>query len=47
MALMISVVEANLAVRRTGGDVDTANDRVADAQKDLLRALDKWRGQPF
>lgn len=37
MARMISVVEANLAVRRSGGDVDAANDG----------AVEKWRGQPY
>jgi len=47
MARMISVVEANLAMRRAGGNVDAANDRVVDALKELLRALEKWRGQPF
>lgn len=47
MARMISVVEANLAVRQSGGDVDTANERVVAAQKVLMRALEKWRGQPF
>ena len=47
MARMISVVEANLYIRQSGGDVDAANDRVADAQTDVLRELGKWRGQPF
>ena len=47
MARMISVVEANLQTRQSGGNVDAANDRVADAKKDLIRALEKWRGQPF
>ena len=31
MAQMISVVEANLASRRAGGNVDAANERVVDA----------------
>ena len=28
---MISLVETNLAVRRSGGDMEAANDRVVDA----------------
>jgi hypothetical protein len=44
---LIVTVEANAVDRRVGGDTNAANDRVAMAKRDLLRTLDKWRGQPF
>ena len=47
MTSMVSAVEANTHVRRLGGDTNAAKDRVAAAKKDLIRALEKWRGQPF
>ena len=47
MTLKVSVVEANSHVRRLGGDTNSANDRVAAAKNDLIRALDQWRRQPF
>ena len=47
MAAMIAAVEENAIVRRTGGDTNAANDKVAFAKRDLLRALDRWRGQRF
>ena len=47
MTKLTVAVEANLHTRESGGDVDAANDRVADARNSLIRALDKWRGQPF
>lgn len=47
MAAMINAVEENALVRRTGGDTNAANNKVAFAKRDLLRALDRWRGEPF
>ena len=47
MNALIVAAEANVVDRRTGGNTNAANDRVALAQHDLLRALDKWRAQPF
>ena len=47
MVAMIRTVEANAIVRRAGGDTNTANDKVAFAKRDLIRALEKWRGQPY
>ena len=40
-------VGANVYIRQSGGDVDASNDRVEDAKKNLIRALDQWRGRPF
>ena len=47
MNALIVAVEANAVDRRTGGNTDAANERVALAKRDLVRALDKWRGQPY
>ena len=47
MNALIVAVEANAVDRRTGGNTNAANDRVALAKRDLLRALDGWRGQPY
>jgi hypothetical protein len=47
MTVMVSAVEANAHVRRTHGNTNAANQRVATAKRDFLRALEKWRGQPF
>ena len=46
MNALIVAVEANAVDRRTGGNNNAANDRVALAKHDLLRALDRWREQP-
>lgn len=51
MNALIVAVEANAADRRLAQrmkvDINAANNRVADRKRDLLRALDRWRGQPF
>ena len=47
MAAIIRAVEENATVRRTGGDTNAANDKVAFAKRDLLRALEKWREKPY
>ena len=47
MDAMIAVVEHNAIVRRSGGATNEANDLVACRKRDLLRALDRWRGQPY
>lgn len=48
MTKLTVAVGANLYIRQeSGGDVDATNDRLADARNDLMRALEKWRGQPF
>jgi hypothetical protein len=47
MIALIAAVEANALERRLAGNTNAANDRVAFAKRDLLRALDRWRGQPF
>lgn len=46
MASLIAAVEARVAMG-TRGNTNAANDRVADARKSLVRALEKHRGQPF
>jgi hypothetical protein len=43
----IATVEANLAVRRTNGDVEASNYKVGEARKLFLKATDAERGQPF
>jgi hypothetical protein len=45
MTLMISAVEAR--VYNPKADANAANERIATAKKDLIRALERWRGQPF
>ena len=51
MSALIVAVEANAVDRRLAQrmqvDIEAANNRVADRKRDLLRALDRWRGQPY
>ena len=51
MSALIVAVEANAVDRRLAQrmqvDIEAANNRVADRKRDLLRALDQWRGQPY
>ena len=44
MTKLIVMVESNLHVRFYRGNVDAANDGVADAAKDLKRALESGAG---
>ena len=44
---MIVAVEANFHVRTAGGDtnaIDAANERVAEAKRELVRMFDRYRG---
>ena len=47
MTKITVAVGANLYIRQSGGNVDATNDRVAAAKRDLIQALDRWRGQPY
>jgi hypothetical protein len=47
MIRMIAAVDHANETRWKNGDTNAANEWVATGKRDLLRALDRWRGQPF
>lgn len=47
MGSMIRHLDEFAVVYRVGGNIPAAQDKVAYAKRDLLRALERWRGQPF
>jgi hypothetical protein len=46
-AALLSAVEANAHTRRSRGDTNAANERVATAKRNFVSTLERWRGQPF
>lgn len=44
---LVTAVEANLAVRRAGGDTNAANDAVAAAMRELKFQFARHRGNPY
>jgi hypothetical protein len=46
-AALLVAVEANANTRRTHGDTNAANERVATAKRNFVSTLERWRGQPF
>lgn len=47
MNALIVAVEGSIVDQKMAWNTNAANDRVAIAKHDLLRAWGKWRGQPF
>ena len=44
---LLATVQSNLAVRRSGGDTNKANDAVAAAARELQTQFDRHRGNPY
>jgi hypothetical protein len=45
--LFTAAVEANVRWRTLGVNVTESNEHVAERKREFVRALDRWRGEPF